>query len=156
MTFWKKIPWKKINEWFIGELSPEEIYRNRKDTFVENLDARQKLYHSQNRGASWTEVVLELEDRINRLEIAYRKIPVLTEVVAKSEMTVAKPKAPRIRIKHPILPREETEIVQPAKPVVKDLSSMIAPITLSIPKPMTESIPKPIAPVRIRKPRTPK
>ncbi len=91
-----------MNKWFRTwfppkEKSEDQIYKERKEIFLEDLDTRQHIFHENLRGASWTEVVLVLEARIYALEQELKQeksknIPILTDIVVPEK----KPRRPRV------------------------------------------------------------
>lgn len=161
MTFWKNISWTKINAWLAGTESKtkEQLFDERKATFVANIDARQKLFNDLHRGASWTEMILTLENRIHDLETQVNtraEPPLLTAVVPPEELIVKKvrkPRPPKL-VKPTISVKSEAKMVESPVPATKPVVSVIAPITLTMTEP--EVTPTPVTPKRIRKPRTPK
>ena len=129
MTFWKKISWTRINNWLAGEekiKTKAEIYAERKQDFISGLDSRQKLFYDQNRGASWTEMILGLEERIYKLETELEtmpRIPTLVDIV----LPVSKPIVKKPRVKKIVRPM--IEVLTPSFPIPP------LPVSKPVPKP---------------------
>lgn len=89
-----------FKSWFVDK--PLDEYAARKAAYIEALDTRQTVFHTNLQGASQTEVILGLEARIYILEQQVKmlaKIPTLTNVVEPTtrltEPVVKKPYRPR-------------------------------------------------------------